>query len=298
MVPTTLIDTVISAEDKSGWYGDWVLKILDDASAVTKLTDEVLEVLPGRVMTTRQIRSELGLEGAQAEALKYLISDMTGRRLITSAGVAGGWRSNQFGYALWEDWFPDTPRRVLDPDRARADIADWFLRGHGPGTLEDFKWWSGLKKPNASKALEESSGVLIDDRQWDLPDRATPRKPSGVRLLPVWDTAIVTQLDRRRMIDERHYRFVYDRDGNATSTIAVDGEVVGVWDRKGDDKHLFLKAAPLEAFGADDWSAVEAEAAVLGAALGVGDVTVERFEVPVDLQAAGRNRFLSPLSGT
>lgn len=100
------------------------------------------------------------------------------------------------------------------------------------------------------------------------------------------------------MIDERHYRFVYDRDGNATSTIAVDGVVVGVWDRKGDEKHLLVKASPLEGFGKSEWSAIEAEAVILGAALGVEDVMVERFEAPVDLQAAGRNRFLSPLSGT
>jgi hypothetical protein len=68
--------------------------------------------------------------------------------------------------------------------------------------------------------------------------------------------------DRERCIDAEHYNFVFDRSGNATSTILVDGEVIGVWDfeepvikiflfreNKADlAKELRLRAAGLGAF--------------------------------------------------
>ena len=299
MIPIGMIDTVKSASDRKSWHGDYADKIIS-VDGREGLTREVLSVMEGRVMTTREIRVELGLEEARAEALKYLMALLSDKRVIASATVNGGWRSNQYGYAVWEEWLPDSPPQDLDPAEARAEIANWYLAGHGPGTVDDFKWWSGLNKTNAREALENSKAVTVDTElgeMYDLEDRPAPVVVDALRLLPVWDTAIVTQASRRRMVSEEHYRYVYDRDGNATSTVVLDGAVVGIWDRQGDDAHLEVKAAPLQGFDADTWIAIESEAEAIGAALGVDDLEVVRVSEPVDLHEAKRNRFLSPLSG-
>ncbi|MGI9608696.1 MAG: winged helix DNA-binding domain-containing protein [Acidimicrobiia bacterium] len=299
MIPVEMINVVVSAEDREGWYGQHVEKVLNSAGR-NLLEKEVLQAMKGRIVTTRELRQELALEGARAEALKYLMAMLTGQQRITSAGVVGGWRSNQFRYALWEEWFPAHPPQKIDAEMARVQIANWYLSGHGPATLNDFKWWSGLKKENARIALESSEAVMVsneDDPMYDLPGRPDAPTPSGLRLLPVWDTAIVTQESRRRMVDPSHYRFVYDFDGNATSTVVIDGSVAGVWDRKGDNKRLIVKAAPLTGFGSAEWDAIETEASVIGRAVGADEVDVVRMSELTDLQAAGRNRFLSPLSG-
>jgi hypothetical protein len=299
MIPIEMIDTVVSAEDRKGWYGQYVEKIID-VKGREKLTREVLDVLKGRVMATREIREELALEGDRAEALKYLMSMLSGQQLIATATVIGGWRSNQYGYALWEEWLPDAPRQEVDPEQARIDVARWFLGGHGPATVDDFKWWGGFKKTNARAALEASGAVTVDTplgEMFDLADRPEPVTSEGLRLLPVWDTALVSQADRRRMVDEADRHFVYDVSGNTTSTIVHNGAVVGIWDRQGDDARLVVKAAPLPGFDTEAWDLVESEAEVVARALGAPDLDVVRVDDPVDLHQAKRNRFLSPLSG-
>ena len=299
MIPIEMLDAVKSASDRRGWHGEYVDKIID-VEGRKRLTREVLAVMAGRVMTAREIRVELGLEGPRAEALKYLMAMLSDQRHIASAAVNGGWRSNQYGYAVWEEWLPGAPPRDLDSEESRATIANWYLTGHGPGTVDDFKWWSGLNKTNARAALEDSDGVTVDTElgeMYDLEERAGADAAQGLRLLPVWDTAILTQAGRRRMVSEEHYRYVYDRDGNATSTIVLDGAVVGIWDRQGDDTHLQVKASPFGRFDADSWKGVESEARVIATALGAGDVEIVRVKKPTDLHEAGRNRFLSPLSG-
>ncbi len=299
MIPIEMLDAVKSASDRRSWHGEYVDKIID-VDGRERLTREVLAAMAGRVMTTREIRVELGLEGPRAEALKYLMAMLSDKRVIASATVNGGWRSNQYGYAVWDDWLPGAPPIDLNPEESRAAIANWYLKGHGPGTVDDFKWWSGLNKTNARAALEASEGIVVDTElgeMYDLENRPGAAASEGLRLLPVWDTAIVTQASRRRMVSEEHYRYVYDRDGNATSTIVLDGAVVGVWDRQGDDAHLQVKASPFDSFDADTWKAVESEARVIAAALDAGDLEVVKVKKPVDLHEAGRNRFLSPLSG-
>jgi hypothetical protein len=36
--------------------------------------------------------------------------------------------------------------------------------------------------------------------------------------------------DRERYIELKNYEYVFDRSGNVTSTILLDGRIIGVWD--------------------------------------------------------------------
>ena len=300
MIPVEMMDTVASAEDREDWYGRYVEKAVGPTGR-RRLAAEVVDVLRGRVLTAREIKAELTLEGDRAEAMKFIIHMLTVERRIATATVVGGWRSNQYRYALWEEWFPEHPPKVLDGDASRVDVANWYLTGHGPATVADFSWWSGFNKTNSRSALEDSEAVTVDTEtgpMYDLPDRSEPETPRGVRLLPVWDTALVTQKERRRMVPDADQPYVYSRDGNLTSTVVSDGTVVGVWDRQGDDLSLVVKVAPLSGFEPEVWDGIEQEAAVVAAALGLETVEVVREDEPVNLLDASRNRFLSPLSGS
>jgi hypothetical protein len=172
------------------------------------------------------------------------------------------------------------------------------LRGHGPAEAGDFAWFAGLKKANAAAAMEASGAMEVGDGLFDIPGAAIDARPVGLRLLPVWDTALVRQKQWRRMVPEHMYRYVYDVSGNVTSTIVRDGEVVGVWDRGGDNDRLDITAAFFESPGRGDERRVNEEAAVLAGALGVGELEVGFVSSPVDLHTASRNRFMSPLSGS
>ncbi|MEX1038016.1 MAG: winged helix DNA-binding domain-containing protein [Acidimicrobiia bacterium] len=293
LIPIGRIDAVASAPDRVEWYTGAVDKAVG-ADRRRKWTREILDVLDGRVLRAREIRAELGVSGDESEALRFLLTSLSQHRLITAASGASGWRDNQYGYALWDQWFPDHPVREIDPGESRAELARWYLGGHGPATVEDFAWWSGLKKGNAAVALAAVSEA-DGDGMYDLPGATPAPPPRGLRLLPVWDTALVTQKERRRTVDPAHYPYVYDASGNLTSTIVSDARVVGVWDRGGDNDRIEIKAAFFA--GAGPNHLVESEAESLAAALGATEVTVEFVTDFADLTRASRNRFMSPLSG-
>lgn len=294
LIPIDRIDAVASAPDREEWYTGAVDKAVGDDKR-RRWTAEVIEILDGRVLRAREIRSEMGVSSEQSEALRFLLTSMSQHRLITAASGTVGWRDNQYGYARWDQWFPDHPARELDPDEARIDLARWYLQGHGPATVEDFAWWCGLKQANAHTALSAVAGADGDGFH-DLPDRDQAGDPTGVRLLPMWDTALVTQKGRRRMVAPERYHYVYDASGNVTSTIVSDARVVGVWDRSGDNSRIEIKAAFFEPPGKSTIEAVESEATIIATAVAASDVTVEVVDRIVDLTAASRNRFMSPLS--
>ena len=292
LIPIDRIDMVMSAGDRKEWYASAVDKIVGEKQRKA-WTERVVRILDGNVLPAREIRARLGVSGKEAEALRYLLSSLSQQRLVAAAAGPTSWRDNQYGYALWDQWFPDHPAVQLDPEEARLELARWYLQGHGPGTIEDFSWWSGLKKANARKALE---GVAQPhDGFYDLNPPADLPEPSGLRLLPIWDTALVTQKTRRRMVAEDLYPYVYDSSGNVTSTVMLDGEVIGVWDRGGDNERLEVKAAFFA--GSGPRGLVEEEAGRIGGALGLAEVSVRQVDRYVDLTEASRNRFMSPLSG-
>ncbi len=51
-----------------------------------------------------------------------------------------------------------------------------------------------------------------------------------VALLPGLDPLTMGYRQRDRLLDPRQRDLVYDRGGNATSSVLVDGVIVGVWD--------------------------------------------------------------------
>ncbi len=297
LIPVGMIDVVMCGSDRKDVFSDWVEKLVG-AEQREQWRADILELLDGQIMPAREIRKHFGVAGKSAEALRYVLSSMTVRQELAAASGPKSWRDNQYGYALWSQWFPEHPPHVVDPAEARVLLATWYLRGHGPAAVGDFAWWAGLKKANAAGAFADAGFGEVGDGLFDLPDRPRPPEPSGLRLLPVWDTALVRQKQWRRMMPEHLYPFVYDTGGNLTSTIVRDGEVVGIWDRSGDLDRLEISAAFFSARGRSDEVAVEEEAAVVAAALGVPELQVTFTSEVVDLHQASRNRFLSPLSGS
>ena len=292
LIPVVRIDAVASASDRRGWHEGAVDKAVGQKKRL-QWTKQVLDILEGEILPAREIRARLGVSGEESEPVRFLLSSLTDSRMIVAASGVRSWRDNQHGYAIWDQWLPDHPVRRIDPDEARAEVARWYLHGHGPATVEDFSWWSGLSKTKARHALD--SVAEMEGDLYDIGGRHHADPPSGLRLLPIWDTALVTQKTRRRMVDERLYPYVYDASGNLTSTVVLDGEVIGIWDRGGDADHFEIKVSFFAGSGPREL--VETEADVIAAAVGAADSSVEVVDGFVDLTRASWNRFMSPLSG-
>jgi hypothetical protein len=242
-----------------------------------------------------QIKTELVPSEGDERAISYVVGQMATECRIVGTGTAVSWRAGANQYVLWNDWLPDVdPFR--DAAEAQIELAARYLAAWGPATADDFAWWAGLTKTEATAALSECA--TPDRKGWFSTDETVEAKPpKGVRLLPWWDTLFVTWKDRSRFIPEDVRPFVYDRDGNATSVVLVDGVVAGVWNLGTGDRDLEVSAAPFDTFTPRQWRLIEEEAEMIRTVAGAKSVEVVRMEHPPNLLEGRRNLFLRPLTG-
>lgn len=135
-------------------------------------------------------------------------------------------------FALLDEWVP--AGRRLARDEALAELAGRYFDGHGPATLQDFAWWSGLAAADARRGLELARPGLAREMaggQVHWRSRATARAGAGsaaAALLPAFDELLVGYRDRSAALEPRFA----DRVGRLLRpTVVVGGRVVGTWTR-------------------------------------------------------------------
>jgi hypothetical protein len=149
---------------------------------------------------------------------------------------SGARRGKQFTYALLDERAPQA--RTLDRDEALAEFARRYFTSHGPATLQDFVWWSGLALADARAGLEMVTSQLmrevIDSQTYWFSTFTLPAKDLSqtAYLLPNFDEYIVGYTDRSAVFDASHTKKL-DSRGNIlfNHTMVMDGQVVGNWKR-------------------------------------------------------------------
>ena len=162
--------------------------------------------------------------------------------------VSGPRRGKEFTYALLANRVPRARR--LSRDQALGELARRFFRSHGPATIRDFVWWSGLRTADAKRGLEiirAKSEVLEGLQYWRL--GSGPRLRSArrrVHLLPIYDEYLVAYRDREAV---PHSAF---KMGNFWHGLVIDGHVAGTWRTLRKREGLVLQVTPLRPLSSRD----------------------------------------------
>jgi DNA glycosylase AlkZ-like len=149
---------------------------------------------------------------------------------------SGARRGKQFTYALLDERAPQA--RILDRDEALAALTMRYFTSHGPATLQDFVWWSGLTVSDTRTGLDMVTPKLMHEvvngqAYWFSSSTSYAKAQSRtVYLLPNFDEYIVGYTDRSAVFDASHIQKL-DARGNVLfqHTIVLDGQVVGTWKR-------------------------------------------------------------------
>jgi hypothetical protein len=139
---------------------------------------------------------------------------------------SGPRRGKQSTYALVAERAPSAVR--FQRDEALAELTRRYFRSHGPATIRDFVWWSGLTAADAKRGLE-----IIGARQrevgglkyWTVgrDPRSTPRSKGQLHLLPIYDEYLVAYRDHR-VVPRPAYAL-----GNFQHALMIGGQVAGTW---------------------------------------------------------------------
>ena len=218
-------------------------------------------------------RRELGA------ALEAAGIDPAGQRLphallhaeLAGVVVSGPRRGKHHTYVRFADRVPAAPARSREEDV--AELARRYFTSHGPATLRDFAWWSGLTIADAKAGVGALGDALVaevdeDGTPWisAMPggDEAPPAASPGALMLGTFDELVVAHRDLRN---------VY-ADGRATTEllprpVLVDGVTVGGWTRRVAAREVVIAVALAGRLDARQDAALRVAADRFGAFLGL-----------------------------
>lgn len=150
------------------------------------------------------------------------------RLIISGPLVDGDATYTLFDRRVKKRW--DLPR-----EEALAKLAERFFKSHGPASLKDFIWWSGLKVADARHAIESVRERFIAETvsgtEYFMASDLKPAQ-AGTHLIPAFDEFIIGYADREAALAKKYQAKVMTRNGLFRATIVSDGQVIGTWKRE------------------------------------------------------------------
>jgi len=177
----------------------------------------------------------------------------------------------QHTFTLVEEWLPSA--RLLERDIALGEIARRYFTSHGPATVHDFAWWSGLTVTDARAGLDSVTAELesetIDKRTLWFSATSAPSATKAACLLPAWDEYTVAYRERKDVLDPRYAIRVNAGGGVLKPVIVIRGQVVGTWQRTIGKKGVVIRPTPFARLDRADGDALEVAARKYGRFLGL-----------------------------
>ena len=124
--------------------------------------------------------------------------------------------------------------KPIPQEEAEAALALRYFTSHGPATLNDFVWWSGLPLTRAKRAVENGAATLISQKVGErvfVFAQAEAAPAGAAHLLPAFDEFIISYQDRSASLTDEHFAKAVSQNGMFWPVVLVDGVVVGTWKR-------------------------------------------------------------------
>lgn len=219
-----------------------------DGALITRARRVIEKVLGGgRFATRAAIGTALTGKSIEAKGIRLgLIMFVLELDQVVCSGPRQG---KQFTYALFDERVRGA--LVLAPDEARTMLAARYVASHGPVTVRDFVWWSGLTTGEARRALESVSPALRResigaDEYWSTADgpRQGRRPVSPVHLLPIYDEYFIAYRDRRPTAAQLPPGAPADPLDSFTNLLCVEGRFGGFWRRTVTSRAVAVRLLP------------------------------------------------------
>lgn len=156
------------------------------------------------------------------QALVHILFSATLDGLIVRGPMVDG----EHAFVLVADWLGRRPK--LDRDRALAELARRYLRGHGPADERDLSKWAQITLRDARAGLQAIAGQLVErsDGLVDLP-RPEPAPLPAPRLLGPFDPLLLGWRSREFVLGDAVG--VVTTNGVFRPIALVRGRAAGTW---------------------------------------------------------------------
>jgi hypothetical protein len=236
-----------------------------DESVFDRARDLLTEELAGRPPRTRRelmaVMERAGLDPSGQRGINIL-----GNLALKQVLVVGPHDGKQPTFALLDEWVRpgDRPER----DDALGRLALRYFTGHGPATVRDLAWWSGLTLTEARRgrdvALPKLATLELGVGDADEPLHLSPDvlDAEGAAEIPEalmlagFDEFLLGYSDRSAAIaPDQEELVVPGKNGLFLSTMVRSGEVVGTWRRTLTPKEVRFDLRPFKPLLEEDLAA-------------------------------------------
>lgn len=215
-----------------------ILKILDEKGPLTaqELTDHISEL-------KNKVKTKYG----EMSLGQWSLRQMCHSAILVPGKPKGDWTSNLHTYVTFRKWSPSIDLNALSEHEAKENVILHYLSGFGPATVEDIAWWIGNTKGEVKEILEEMGDKVEDIKirgieglffilKSDLEHlQGFSFGKDTVHLLPKFDPYIMGYKNREKLISKEHEKRVYwSTRGEISSSILVNGRIIGTWSFKED----------------------------------------------------------------
>jgi hypothetical protein len=214
-------------------YTDW------EQEEYQELEMKIIKLVEKSELSASEIKKKLGYK----KSLSLIISLMCDKLLLIRGKPVKSWKDNRSRYTPFQKYFPKLNFHEMTETEAIKDIIYKYIESYGPVTQNDMYWWIGLSKIKVKKGMEKLKEQLVKvkiegldleyfmlDSQLKDQNNFRDGYKTNVNLLPFLDPYLMSYKDRERFINPQDYEYAFDRSGNATSSIILDGKVIGIWD--------------------------------------------------------------------
>jgi hypothetical protein len=183
-------------------------------------------------------------------------------------------RGKQDTFVLLDEWLPQA--KTLSREEALVEVARRYFSGHGPATLQDFMWWSGLAAAEAKAGLKMAESGLVREMVagqsfWFAPAPAAKQASATptAHLLPSFDEYLLGYKDRGAVLDPAYAPKVGPgANGIFKPIIVIDGRVAGTWQRTRRKAKVLIRLDAFEPLSPTQFEATVAAAESYGRFLG------------------------------
>ena len=185
----------------------------------------------GKILTRNEIITLLNKDGISTEGQR-------GYHILWRAGMEklicfGPMRGNQQTFMLLDECIKD--KKLFNREESIAALVERYIRSHGPATIKDFVFWSGLTTSDAKTGFEINKQFMVQEEfneeiYWQLENFLVPDGPSpGVYLLPAFDEYFLGYVTRNIVLDPMFIKKAVSNNGIFRPIIVIDGQIVGIW---------------------------------------------------------------------
>lgn len=204
-----------------------------DAALYARTNDLIVKALEGgNHLTREELMQAIERGGVPTDASRAVHFMMNAE--VDGLVCNGVMRGKTHTYALIDEKVPPAP--MLSREEAIHTLAQRYFTSHGPATLADFHWWSGLSMPDARAGLESIRKLL---ESFEAADKVyfSPSPPAlqtvtpNVFFLPAFDEYCVSYKDRNAVFRPEWQGQAITSNGIFKPILVVNGLVEGIWKR-------------------------------------------------------------------